>query len=160
MADVTPSNLRKEPVGNVPVGGVARGRSGRPLLRSSILRILLLAVSAPVLAACGGKNDDAKRAVSSFNRGDAPARALEFMAKSGPVSSCRIAPQPQRSDQLLLTMITKNGSWLQATIDPDATLPSHDVTTGGGFDPRTEAEYRTRGDACKVSPADGSVSLE
>lgn len=130
------------------------------MIRSSILRLLFLAVSAPALAACDGKNDEATRAVRSFNGGDAPARVLEFMARNGPVSSCRIAPRPQRSDQLLLTMITKNGGWLQATIDPAVTLASHDVTMGGGFDPQTEAEHRTRGVACKVSAADGSVSLE
>jgi hypothetical protein len=129
------------------------------LIRSAILRLVLLAVSAPILAACDGKNDDAKRAVGSFNGGDAPARVLEFTAKNGPISSCRIATRPGRPDEKLLTMITKSGGWLQATIDPDVTLPSHDVTMGGGFDPQTEAEYRTRGEACKVS-AGGSVSLE
>jgi hypothetical protein len=39
-------------------------------------------------------------------------------------------------------------------------VASHDVTVGGGFDPQTEARYRTNGDVCKISTADGSVSLE
>jgi hypothetical protein len=119
----------------------------------------LLAASAPALAACDGKNDDAERAVDRFNGGNAPIVLREFLDKSGAVSSCRIAAQPGRSDQLL-TIITKTGGWLQATIDPERTLHSQDVTLGGNFDPKTEAEYRRRGEACRASATDGSLSLD
>jgi len=125
----------------------------------SILRIALLAASAPVLAACDGKNDEARRAVDSFNGGNAPIVLREWLDTSGAVSSCRIAPQPGPSGQLL-TIITTTGRWLQATIDPKVTLPSEDVTVGGDFPPKTEAEYRKRGEACKVSAADGSLALK
>jgi len=119
-----------------------------------------LAASAPALAACDGKDDDALRAVDRFNGGNAPIVLREFLTKNGTVSSCRIGPQPERSDHLLLTVITKRGGWLQATIDPNHTLAASDVTTGGHFDPQTEAELRRGGKACTVSPADGSVALE
>jgi hypothetical protein len=119
----------------------------------------VLAASAPVLAACDGKNDDAQRAVESFNSGNAPIVLREFLGKSGAVSSCLIASQPGRSD-LLLTIITKTHGWAQATIDPGQTLPSHDVTVGGNFPPKTEADYRKRGERCKVSAADGTLALE
>jgi hypothetical protein len=119
----------------------------------------LLAASAPALAACDGKNDDAQRAVDRFNGGNAPIVLREFLEKSGAVSWCRIAPRPERSDQQLLTVITKSG-WLQATIDPDRTLPIEDVTVGGDFDSQTEAELRKRGEACRVSAADGSLTLD
>jgi hypothetical protein len=121
----------------------------------------VLAASAPVLAACDGKNDDARRAVDSFNGGNAPIVLREWLATdtSGAVSSCRIAPQPGPASQLL-TIITTTGRWLQATIDPAVTLPAEDVTVGGDFPPKTEAEYRKRGEACKVSAADGSIALK
>jgi hypothetical protein len=120
----------------------------------------LLAASAPALAACDGKNDDAQRAVDRFNGGNAPIVLREFLEKRGAVSSCRIAVRPERSDQQLLTVITKTGGWLQATIDPERTLPSADVTIGGDFDPQAEAEYRRRGKACQITAADGSLSLD
>ncbi len=84
----------------------------------------------------------------------------EFLEKSGAVSSCRIAVRPERSDQQLLTVITKAGDWLQATIDPEQTLRSEDVTVGGGVDPQTEAELRRGGKACRASATDGSLSLD
>jgi hypothetical protein len=120
----------------------------------------LLVASAPVLAACDGKGDAAQRAADRFNGGDAPVRLREFIDRSGAISSCRIATRPGQSDQFLLTVISETGGWLQATIDPDETLPSHDVTVGGNFDSQTEAEYRSRGEPCRVSAEDGSVSLE
>jgi hypothetical protein len=119
-----------------------------------------LAASAPALAACDGKNADAERAVDRFNGGNAPIVLREFLEKSGAVSSCRMAVRPERSDQQLLTVIAKTGDWLQATIDPEHTLRSEDVTIGGGFDPQTEAELRRGGEACKVSAADGSLTLD
>ena len=120
----------------------------------------MLAASAPALAACDGKNDDAQRAVDRFNGGNAPLVLREFLENGGAVSSCRIAVRPERSDQQLLTVITKTGGWLQATIDPERTLPSQDVTVGGNFDPQTEADLRKRGKACRVSAADGSLALD
>jgi hypothetical protein len=119
----------------------------------------LLAASAPALAACDGKNDDARRAVDSFNGGNAPIVLREWLDQNGVVSSCRIAPQAAPASQLL-TIITSTGRWLQATIDPAVTLPSEDVTVGGDFPPKTEAEYRKRGEACKVSATDGSLALK
>ena len=119
----------------------------------------MLAASAPALAACEGKNDDAQRALDRFNGGNAPIVLREFLEENGDVSSCRIATQPGRSDQLL-TIIAKTGGWLQATIHPDRTLGSADVTIGGDFDPKTEAELRKRGDACRASATDGSLSLD
>jgi hypothetical protein len=119
----------------------------------------LLAASAPVLAACDGKNDDAQRAADRFNGGNAPIVLREFIDERGAVASCRIATQPGRSDHLL-TIIAKTGDWLQATIDPNRTLGSADVTVGGDFDPQTEAELRRGGEACRVSATDGSLSLD
>jgi hypothetical protein len=125
------------------------------------LRIALLAASAPALAACDGKNDDARHAVGSFNGGNAPIVLREFLERNRTtVSSCRIAVRPGRPDHQLLTVITTEGKWLQATIDPEHTLPIEDVTVGGGFEPQTEAEYRKRGEACKVAATDGSLALE
>ena len=97
--------------------------------------------------------------MDSFNGGDATFRLREFIETRGAISSCRIATRPGRPD-LLLTVISKTGGWLQATIDPNQTVASHDVTVGGNFDPQTEAEYRSRGEACTVSADTGSVSLE
>jgi hypothetical protein len=128
-------------------------------MRSSALRIALLAASAPALAACDGKDDDARRAADSFNGGNAPIVLREFLDKNGAVSSCRIAVRPGRPEQQLLTVITTTGKWLQATIDPGRTLLIEDVTAGGGFVPKTEAELRKRGEACRVS-ADGSLTLD
>jgi hypothetical protein len=119
---------------------------------------VLLAASAPVIAACDGKNDDAQRAVE-ISTAETQLSSCASGWRRAAVSSCRIAPQPGRSDQLL-TIITTTGRWLQATINPDVTLPAEDVTVGGEFAPKAEAEYRKRGEACKVSAADGSVSLE
>ena len=131
-------------------------------MRVGLLRLALLAASAPALAACDGKNDDgAQRAVDRFNAGNAPIVVREFLEKRGTtVSSCRIAVRPENPDHQLLTIITNAGHWLQATIDPDQTLPIEDVTEGGSFDPQTEARFRKRGEACKVSPADGTLALK
>ena len=139
----------------------ARLRRGRRTLRRlGLLRLAVLAASAPALAACDGKNDDAKRAVDSFNSGNAPVVVREFLDKRGAtVSSCRIAVRPDNPDHQLLTIITNKGNWLQATIDPEQTLNIEDVTEGGGFDPQTEAELRKRGEACAVSATYGTLTL-
>ena len=130
-------------------------------MRGSVLRIALLAASAPALAACDGKNDDARRAADRFNDGNAPIVLREFLERTRvAVSSCRIAVRPEHSDQQLLTVITKTGGWLQATIDPEHTLRIEDVTVGGGFDAQTEAELRKRGVACRVSATDGTLTLD
>jgi hypothetical protein len=119
----------------------------------------VLAVSAPALAACGGENDEAQRAVTSVNAGSAPILLREFVEQRGKVTSCRLAPRPGYPGQMLLTVFTESRFWLQATIDPDQTLLGEDVTIGGNFDPTTAAELRSRGEACRISPADGSLSL-
>jgi hypothetical protein len=99
--------------------------------------------------------------VHRFNGGNAPIVLREFLERNGAVvSSCRIAVRPENSDQQLLTVIMNTGHWLQATIDPDHTLRIEDVTVGGGFDAKTEAEYRKRGEPCRVSAADGSLTVE
>jgi hypothetical protein len=119
----------------------------------------VLAVSAPALAACGGENDDAQRAVNSVNGGSVPITLREFIEARGKVSSCRLASRPGYPGQMTLTVITESDHWLHATIDPDQTLLGQDVTTGGGFDPKTAGELASRGDACRISSADGSLSL-
>jgi hypothetical protein len=119
----------------------------------------LLAVSAPALAACGGENNDAQRAVDRVNGGSAPILLREFVEEGGKVSSCRLAPRAGRPGEMLLTVMTESDHWLQATIGPEQTLTGQDVTTSRGFDPKTAAELRARGDACQVSRADGTLSL-
>lgn len=125
-----------------------------------MLRVALVAASALALAACGGKNHNAQRAVDQFNSGDAPGLLHDFVQRNEAVSSCRIATQPEGSHQLLLTVIAKTGGWLQATIDPNQPLGGDDVTTGGGFDAKTAAELSKNGAACKVSAADGTLALD
>jgi hypothetical protein len=60
---------------------------------------------------------------------------------------------------MILTVVTESHHWLHATIDPNQTLHGQDVTTGGGFDPKTAAELASHGDACRISSTDGSLSL-
>jgi hypothetical protein len=123
----------------------------------------LWAISGFVLVGCGGQNNDEQRAVANFNAAYGTVPLREAVKNGGGVSFCRIAPQPQRSGHLLLTAVMKNGSWLQATIDPDVGLRSEDITTGrdfaGLYGTKGEAELRERGKACRVSP-DGEVSLD
>jgi hypothetical protein len=119
----------------------------------------VLAVSAPALAACGGDDDEAQRAVNSVNGGSVPITLREFVEARGKVSSCRLASRQGYPGQMTLTVVTESDHWLHATIDPDQTLLGQDVTTGGGFDSQTAAGLASRGDACRISPADGSLSL-
>ena len=126
-----------------------------------MLRIAALAAAASVLAACGGsKTSDTQRAVEQVNGGTAPFFLREFVVKSGPVRSCHIAPRPDREGEMLLAVIGESNDWLQGTIDLDAPLAGHDITTGGNLDPQTLAMLRSEGETCSVSPEDGTVSLD
>jgi len=125
-----------------------------------MLRVAGLAAAAAVLAACGGtKTSDSQRAVEQVNAGTAPFFLREFVAESGAVASCHIAPRPDREGEMLLAVITKSDDWLQGTIDLDTPLLGEDITTGGNLDAKTLATLRS-GDPCSVSPEDGTVSLE
>jgi hypothetical protein len=126
-----------------------------------MVRIAALAAAASVLAACGGsKTSDSQRAVEQVNAGTAPFFLREFVVKSGPVRSCHIAPRPDREGEMLLAVIGDSNDWLQGTIDLDAPLAGHDITTGGNLDPQTLAMLRSEGETCSVSPEDGTVSLD
>jgi hypothetical protein len=124
-------------------------------------RIAALAAAASVLAACGGsKTSDTQRAVEQVNAGTAPFFLREFVVKSGPIRSCHIAPRPDREGEMLLAVVGESDDWLQGTIDLDAPLAGHDITTGGNLDPQTLAMLRSEGETCSVSPEDGTVSLD
>ena len=124
-------------------------------------RIAALAAAASVLAACGGsKTSDTQRAVEQVNGGTAPFFLREFVVKSGPVRSCHIAPRPDREGEMLLAVVGQSNDWLQGTIDLDAPLAGHDITTGGNLDPQTLAMLRSEGETCSVSREDGTVSLD
>ena len=126
-----------------------------------MLRIAVLAAAAAVLAACGGtRTSDSQRAVEQVNAGTAPFFLQEFVEESGPVASCHIAPRPDREGEMLLAVITESNDWLQGTIDLDAPLLGHDITTGGNLDPKTIAAVKAQGDPCAVSTKDGTISLE
>jgi len=126
-----------------------------------MVRIAALAAAASVLAACGGsKTSDTQRAVEQVNAGTAPFFLHEFVEKSGPVASCHIAPRPDREGEMLLAVVGESNDWLQGTIDLDAPLAGHDITTGGNLDPQTLAMLRSEGETCAVSPDDGTVSLD
>ena len=114
--------------------------------------------SALALAACGSNKVDPKAAAEHFNASDATGLLQTFVQKNGAISSCRIADQG--SNQSLLTVIAKNGDWLQTTIDPKQPLGGDDVTVGGDFPPKTAQELSTNGRACKVSAAFGSISVQ
>ena len=93
-------------------GAQARLRRGRRALRRiGLLRLAVLAASAPVLAACDGKNDDAKqRGGAASTRGNAPVVVREFLRQAG--SNGRFVPDrrsagPTPTSQLL-TIITKS----------------------------------------------------
>jgi len=118
----------------------------------------VLVASAPALAACGGGDDLAQRAVDRVNAGSAPILLRELVVQRGDVSSCRVHPRPDRPGAMLLTVITESGIGLEATIDPDETLRLEDMTTRS-FDQDASAELRSVGTACSVSRADGSVAL-
>ena len=99
----------------------------------TLRRVALLAVSANLLAACGGGGkDDLQVAVDRLNGGDASVRLRASLAEGGGVSLCRITPQPDRPERLQLTVVMKDGSWYQATLDPemDEKLRSENVATG------------------------------
>ena len=118
----------------------------------------MLVASAPALAACGGEDDLAQRAVDRVNAGSAPILLRELVLERGRVSTCRVHRRPDRRGELLLTVVTESGIGLEATIDPDETLRLEDMTTRG-FDREAAAELRSLGKACSVSAADGSVAL-
>ena len=127
-----------------------------------MLRIAALAGAASMLAACGGgsKASDSQRAVDQVNAGTASFFLQEFVEKSGPVASCHIAPREGREGERLLVVITESKDWLQGTIDLDTPLLGADITTGGNLDAKTVATLKSEGDACAVSPEDGTVSLD
>ena len=128
-------------------------------------RVALLAVSANLLAACGGDTDDLQVAVDRLNGGLASSRLRASLEAGGGLSFCRVTPEPDRPNRLRLTVVMKNDSWYQATLDPevDEKLRSENVTTGKNyaqvFGPDREAELRKTGRACTVSVTDGAVSL-
>jgi hypothetical protein len=126
-----------------------------------MLRIAVLVAGAAVLAACGGtKTSDSQRAVEQVNAGTAPFFLREFVEESGPVASCHIAPRPEREGEMLLAVITRSNDWLQGTIELDTPLLGSDITTGGNLDAETVAMLTSEGDPCRVSPEDGTVSLD
>ena len=131
-------------------------------MRATLAHLAALALAAFSLAACGGGggNDDTQRAVEQVNAGTAPFFLREFVVKSGPVRSCHIAPRPDREGEMLLAVVGESDDWLQGTIDLDAPLAGHDITTGGNLDPQTLAMLRSEGETCSVSPEDGTVSLD
>jgi hypothetical protein len=131
-------------------------------MRSALLRLALLAVSAPALAACGeeGKPSDAQRAAEQVNAGTAPEHLRAFVERHGRVTTCRIAPRAGRDDELLLTLVTESNGWLQATIHVEQPVSGQDITTGGGMEPARVAELKTQGDACSVDREYGTVSLD
>jgi hypothetical protein len=126
-----------------------------------MVRIAALAAAASVLAACGSsKTSDTQRAVEQVNAGTAPFFLQEFVVKSGPIRSCHISPRPEREGEMLLAVVGESNDWLQGTIDLDAPLAGHDITTGGNLDPQTLAMLRSEGETCSVSAEDGTVSLD
>ena len=128
-------------------------------------RVALLAVSANLLAACGGDTDDLQVAVDRLNGGPASIRLRESLEAGGGLSFCRVTLEPDRPNRLLLTVVMKNDSWYTATLDPeeDEKLRRENATTGENyaqvFGPEREAELRQTGRACTVSVTDGAVSL-
>jgi hypothetical protein len=128
-------------------------------------RVAVLAVSANLLAACGGDTDDLQVAVDRLNGGPASSRLRESVEAGGGVSFCRITPQPDRAERLQLTVVMKDGGWYQATLDPEQEekLQTENVTTGENYAQRFgrehQAELRMTGRACTVSVTDGAVSL-
>ena len=128
-------------------------------------RVALLAVSANVFAACGGDPDDLEVAVDRLNGGPASSRLRNSLEAGGGLSFCRVTPEPDRPNRLLLTVVMKNDSWYQATLDPeeDEKLRRENVTTGENyaqvFGLDREAELRKTGRECTVSVTDGAVSL-
>jgi hypothetical protein len=123
----------------------------------------LLASSWPLLVACGGENDDAQRALDGLNGGSASVRLREALEKGGGISFCSITPQAQATGNLVLTIVMRSEAWVQATMDPEREVRSEDVTTGGNFaqlfGTQAERDLREHGKPCRVSPADGTVSL-
>jgi hypothetical protein len=128
-------------------------------------RVALLAVSANLFAACGGDTDDLQVAVDRLNGGPASVRLRDSLEAGGGLSFCRVTPEPDRPNRLLLTVVMKNDSWYQAALDPeeDEKLRSENVTTGKSyaqdFGPEREAELRKTGRACTVAVTNGAVSL-
>ena len=83
-----------------------------------VRRVALLAVG-ELLAACGGGGkDDLQVAVDGSTRRRVGTSACVAGDRRG-VSLCRITPQPDRAERLQLTVVMKDGSWYQATLDPE-----------------------------------------
>jgi hypothetical protein len=131
-------------------------------MRAALAHLAALSVVALPLTACGGNagTDDAQRGIEQVNAGTAPFWVREFVQESGPVASCYVAPRPDREGEMLLVVITKSGDWLQGTIDLNAPLLGDDITTGRHLDSQTLSMLESDGEACTVSPDDGSVSLD
>jgi hypothetical protein len=127
-------------------------------------RVVSIGALGLTLAACGGgKQDDLQDAIDHFNATRSSA-VLETLARGGPISICRIHPDARRPDYLAVTAVTKSGTWLQATWDPDRTVRSGDVTTGSSYSAKfgadAEEQLRRQGRPCTVSPASGTISLD
>jgi hypothetical protein len=133
-------------------------------MRDALLRLALLAVAAPALAACGeektSKTSDAQRAVEQVNGGTAPEYLREFVEKNGAATTCRLAPRPGREGELLLTLLTDSDDWLQATVHVEQPVLGQDITTGGGMEPARVAELKTQGETCVVDRAYGTLALK
>jgi hypothetical protein len=131
----------------------------------TLRRVALLAVSANLLTACGGDTDDLQVAVDRLNGGPASVHPRESLEAGGGLSFCRVTPEPDRPNRLLVFVVMKNNSWYQATLDPEADekLRRENVTTGKNyaqvFGPDRKAELRKTRRACTVSVTDGAVSL-
>jgi hypothetical protein len=132
----------------------------------TLRRVALLAISANLLAACGGgSKDDLQVAVDRLNGGPASTRLRESLEAGGGVSFCRITPQPDHPERLQLTVVMKDSGWYLATLDPemDEKLQTENVTTGKNYAQRFghehQAELRMTGRACTVAANDGAVSL-
>ena len=131
-------------------------------MRTALLRLALLAVSAPALAACGAdeKTSDTQRAVEQVNAGTAPEYLREFIYTNGSIATCRLVPRPGREGELLLTLLSDSDDWLQATVHVEQPVVGQDITTGGGMEPARIAELKTQGDGCAVDREYGTLSLE
>jgi hypothetical protein len=131
-------------------------------MRAALLRLALLAVSAPALAACGAdeKTSDTQRAVAQVNAGTAPEYLREFVEAHGPLTTCRVAPRAGRDGELLLTLLTESDDWLEATVHVEQPVLGQDITTGGGMEPARVAELKTQGDACAVDREYGTLALD
>ena len=131
-------------------------------------RVALLAVSANLLAACGGGGkDDLQVAVGRLNGGDASVRLRASLAEGGGVSLCRITPQPDHPERLQLTVVMKDGSWYQADARPGDGREATERERRDGQELRAALRARAPGGAPHdrpgvhgLVPDDGAVSLD